>query len=267
MPVAVATPRSPTRRSAGGSTPTTGSGVTPARWRDDQAGPRRCSRLRRAELLAASAMILIGVAAIMAVAAWVVVLLSPSSQRPEQATGVTTDAEGAPLTTLAGADSSVPTAAQVTGRSIIALQAPSAHGTVSLVGVAVAEGGLVATTADFLRGVRQVSVIGPGGRREPAPVIGFDSTSDIALVEVPEDLPVARFVDSTGLAAGAADLWLSLAPSGSTMALACTPGSVTERRTGDRVRPGRRHAVHHVVHLGDPRHGGIPGTITGNPRW
>ena len=174
------------------------------------------------------AMILIGVAAVMAVAAWAVVLLSPASQRPERATGVvTTDAQGAPLTTLAGADSSVPAAAQVTGRSVIALQVPSAHGPVSLVGVAVAEGGLVATTADLLRGVRQVSVIGPDGHREVAPVIGFDSTSDIALVDVPEDLPVPRFVDDAGLAAGAADLRLALVPSGSTMALQCTPGSVT----------------------------------------
>ena len=190
------------------------------------APPRRAAR--------SAAMILVGAAAVMAVAAWTVVLLSPASQRPQPVTGAASDVASAPLTTLAGADNSVPASAQVASRSIVALQAPSSHGPVTLVGVAVAEGGLVATTADLLKGVRQVSVIGVDGHDEPAPVIGIDSTSDIALVEVPEDLPVAHFVDDAGLAAGAADLTLGLVPSsgsgsgsGSTMALECTPGSIT----------------------------------------
>jgi S1-C subfamily serine protease len=168
-----------------------------------------------------TAMVLVGVVAVMAVVASVVVLLSPSSERPTLGTQ--------PLTTLAGADGSVPAAAQLTGRSLIALQVPSAHGPVWLVGVAVAEGGLVATTADLLKGVRQVAVVEPDGRHETAPVVAVDSGSDVALVEVPQDLPPAHFVDDAGLAPGAADLTLGLVPltdAWPRLALQCTPGSV-----------------------------------------
>ena len=175
-----------------------------------------------------TAMALVGVAAVVAVAAWMAVLLSPASQPPQHATGVTSDVGDAPLTTLAGAQNSVPAAAQAAGHSVVALEASTVHGTVLLIGVAVAEGGLVATTADLLAGVRTVTVVEPDGQRARAPVIATDSTSDIALVEVPEDLPVAHFADDGGLAAGTADLTLGLVPvAGAGMALQCTPGSVT----------------------------------------
>ena len=96
-------------------------------------------------------MVLVGVAAVVAAAAWVVVLLSPASEKPlSSATGDTV--AGVPLTTLAGPENAVPAAAQAAGRSMVELQATTAHGTVTLIGVAVAEGGLVVTTADLLGG-------------------------------------------------------------------------------------------------------------------
>jgi S1-C subfamily serine protease len=173
-------------------------------------------------------MVLVGVGAVMAVVAWVIVLLSPASEHPlEQATRDT--AASGPLTTLAGAQNALPAAAEAAGHSIVELQAVTSHGTVLLVGVAVAEGGLVATTADLLGGLRRIDMVGPGGTLQAASVVATDKTSDIALVNVPRDLPVAPFADDTSLQSGAADLALTFVPAdGRAIALHCTTGTVND---------------------------------------
>ena len=172
-------------------------------------------------------MVLVGVVAVIAVAAWVVVLLSPASQRPlSSATRDTLPATT--LSTLAGSQNAVPAAAQAAGRSMVELQATTSHGTFMLIGVAVAEGGLVATTADLLGGLQRIVMVGPGGKLEPASVVGRDATSDVALVNVPVDVPVAPFADDGGLSGGSPDLTLSyVSAGGASVALHCTPGSVT----------------------------------------
>jgi S1-C subfamily serine protease len=89
---------------------------------------------------------------------------------------------------------------------------------------------MVATTADLLTGVRSIAMVGAGGKLEQASVVGTDTTSDVALVEVPADLPVAPFADDGSLAGGAPDMVLSLAAtSGGNggLALRGTPGSIT----------------------------------------
>ena len=193
-------------------------------------------------------MVLVGVGAVMAVVAWVVVLLSPASQHPLR--GATTDtAAAAPLTTLAGAQNAVPGVAQAAGHSMVELQLTTGQGTVALIGVAVAEGGVVATTADLLGGVRRLVMVGPEGKLEPARVVATDPASDVALVDVPEDLPVAPFADDSSLSGGSPDLTLSFVPAGGTaVALHCTPGSVTD--AGSAVASGPA--------------GGMP-TITSSP--
>jgi S1-C subfamily serine protease len=174
-----------------------------------------------------TAMVLIGVAAVVAAVAWVVVLLSPASQKPlSSATGNTV--ASAPLTTLAGPQNAVPAAAQAAGRSMVELRASTAHGTVALIGVAVAEGGMVVTTADLLGGVRRIVMVGPGGKLEPASIVAKDTTSDVALVNVPLDVPVAPFANDSGLSGGSPDLLLSFVPAGATsLAVHCSPGAVT----------------------------------------
>jgi S1-C subfamily serine protease len=173
-------------------------------------------------------MVLVGVGAVMAVVAWVIVLLSPASEHPLQSTALDTAASG-PLTTLAGAQNALPAAADAAGHSLVELQATTAHGTVLLVGVAVAEGGLVATTADPLTGLRHLDVVGPRGTLEAASVVATDKASDVALVNVPEDLPVAPFAADTGLDSGDPDLALTFVPAGAhAVALHCTPGAVTD---------------------------------------
>ncbi len=172
-------------------------------------------------------MVLVGVGAVVAVVAWVIVLLSPASDHPLEPSTQDTAASG-PLTTLAGVQNALPAAAAATGRSVVELQASTTHGTVMLVGIAVAEGGLVATTADLLNGLQRIAMVGPSGKLEPASVLATDKTSDVALVSVPVDLPVATFADDTGLASGTPDLALSFVPAADhAVALNCTSGSVT----------------------------------------
>jgi S1-C subfamily serine protease len=171
------------------------------------------------------AMILIGVAALVAVVAWIVVLLSPASQHP--LSSATKDTGPAEPTTLAGAQNAVPAVAETAGRSMVQLVATTTHGTVTLIGVAVAEGGLVVTTADLLGGLQHLDMVGPGGKLEEATLTASDPGSDVALVTVPEDVPVAPFADDTLLSGGAPDLLLSYGSAGgSALALHCTPGSV-----------------------------------------
>ncbi len=173
-------------------------------------------------------MVLVGVGAVMAVVAWVIVLLSPPSEHPLEGATQDTAASG-PLTTLAGPQNAVPAVAAAAGHSIVELRATTAQGTVPLIGVAVAEGGLVATTADLLGGLRRIVMVGPGGKLEAASVVAVDKTSDIALVNVPVDLPVAPFADDTNLDGGTPDLALTFVPAGEgSVALHCTPGAVTD---------------------------------------
>ena len=173
-------------------------------------------------------MVLVGVGAVMAVVAWVIVLLSPASEHPLEPATQDTAASG-PLTTLAGAQNALPAAAVAAGHSIVELEATTSHGTVLLVGVAVAEGGLVATTADLLNGLVHLDVVGPGGKLQAASVVATDKTSDVALVDVPQDLPVAPFADDSSLQSGTPDLALTFVPAGGrAVALHCTPGAVTD---------------------------------------
>jgi S1-C subfamily serine protease len=170
-------------------------------------------------------MVLVGVGAVMAVVAWVVVLLSPASTQP---LSTTRDTVAITPTTLAGRENAVPAAAQAAGRSMVELQATTGRGTVALIGIAVAEGGLVATTADLLVGADRIVMVGPGGKLEPATVVATDAASDVALVTVPQDLPVAPFADDAALNGGSPDLTLSFVPAGgASVALHCTSGAVT----------------------------------------
>ena len=52
-------------------------------------------------------------------------------------------------------------------------------------------------------------------------MVATDKTSDVALVNVPEDLPVAPFAGDTGLGSGDADLALTFVPAGG-HAVRCT---------------------------------------------
>ena len=162
-------------------------------------------------------MVLVGVGAVMAVVAWVIVLLSPASDHPLGVRHLDTAASG-PLTTLAGAQNAVPAAAQAAGHSIVELQATTTHGTVAARRRGRGRGG--ARRHDRrppgrLCGTSSWSAPGASSRARLG--VATDKTSDVALVNVPEDLPVAPFAADTGLdSGGTPDLALSFVPAGGT---------------------------------------------------
>jgi S1-C subfamily serine protease len=176
------------------------------------------------------ATLLVGAAATLAAVAWTIVLLSQPSN-----SGLPSSSNSAaqvPVTTLVLQGETVPPSATTAGHSVVQLRAETNHGTVSLVGVAVAEGGLVATTADSLAGLHSIWMTNSDGRRSKASVLGIDQASDIALVSVPDDVPVAPFADDTALAEGSTSMTLSVEPpvSGSaskSVSLHCQDGTVT----------------------------------------
>ena len=156
-------------------------------------------------------MVLIGVGAVMAAVAWVIVL--PRRRRSTLDSAAQDTAATGSLTTLAGPQNAVPAVADAAGRSVVELQATTSHAP-PCVGVAVAEGG---PGGHHRRPPvrRRPSRHGrPGGRSEPASVVATDTTSDVALVDVPDDLPVAPFADDTNLDNGTPDLTLSFVPAG-----------------------------------------------------
>ena len=170
------------------------------------------------------AVVLIGAAATLAAVAWAIVLLSPASDHP--ASPPTSD-NAIPMTTLA-VNEAIPATAEAASHSVVQLQAVTSHGSVALVGVAVAEGGLVATTADSLSGLHSIYMVRSDGRRLKASVLGVDEASDLALVSVPDDVPVATFADDAALTLGSTDMTLSLVqPVDGTLVLHCQMGSVT----------------------------------------
>ena len=142
------------------------------------------------------------------------------------------------MTTLAARSTAVPPPAQAAGHSVVQLRAVTSHGDVNLVGVAVAEGGLVATTADALSGLRSISMIASDGRSYRASLVGVDNASDVALVSVPDDVPVAPFADDAALSEGSADMTLSVE---SALRRACH--AALRRRHRDRNRHGDPHRM------------------------
>ncbi len=171
-------------------------------------------------------MIAVGAVAALAAAAGTFVLIAPGATRPPTAAGRT--AADVPLTTMVSGSGTIPAAADAAGRAMVLLRADTTHGTVDLVGVAVAEGGMVATAGAGLSGLRRLAMVGPGGHLRPATLVGADPQSDIALVSVPDDLPVAPFSDDVSLNDGSADMTLTVvAASSAAPALHSLPGWVT----------------------------------------
>ncbi len=189
------------------------------------------------------ATLLIGAAATLAAVAWAIVLLSPASDHTGLAPS-SAIASDVPVTTLAARSETVPTLAQAAGHSMVQLRAVTSHGVVSLVGVAVAEGGLVATTADALSGLRSISMVASDGRTFRASLVGVDTASDVALVSVPDAVPVAPFADDAALSTGNAVMTLSVESPTAADGHAALRG-----RHGD----GSRHRDRQRVGQGDAR--------------
>jgi len=138
---------------------------------------------------------MIGVGAAAAVVVGIFLLLDTGTQRPTVSVAGGPDATTA-LTVSSGCCAAVPAVAKSTADAMVALKVSSSRGIVEGCGVAVAAGGLIATTADAVSGAASIMVTTAGGRKERATVVGMDKKSDIALLRVSDNLPVARFTDA-----------------------------------------------------------------------
>ena len=191
-------------------------------------------------------MVLVGVGAVMAVVAWVIVLLSPVSEHP---LGVRHAGHGGQRAAddAGGAQNALPAAAAAAGHSIVELQATTSHGTVLLVGVAVAEGGLVATTADLLSGLRHLDMVGPGGKLQAARWWPRTRRPTWRWSTCPRIFRWRRSRTTAARQRGrrpGADLRAGRRPRrGAALHARCGD----RRRGGHRHRPRRDHAVHHLV--------------------
>jgi S1-C subfamily serine protease len=103
---------------------------------------------------------------------------------------------------LTGASEGRSSQPRLAGRSLVALLATGSGGTSLDCAVAVAPGGLVATSADALAGATSVDAW-RAGRWVPATIVATDASSDVGLVRVPFAVPVAQFTDESGVARGA----------------------------------------------------------------
>jgi S1-C subfamily serine protease len=122
------------------------------------------------------------------------------------------------------------------------------------------------TTADALAGDPHVALVKPGGKLERASVVAIDHASDLALVNVPENLPVAPFADDGQVGAGTSDLALSFVPTGtSALALHSTPGSVTG--VGDAIGAGPAAGMPSITSAPGPNQSASPppATTAGEP--
>ena len=203
-------------------------------------------------------MVLVGVGAVMAVVAWVIVLLSPAAEHPLESATQDTAASG-PLTTLAGAQNALPEVTEAAGHSIVELQATTSHGTVL---PRRRRRGRGRARRHHCRSPRRPAPPRHGRPRGDAPGgLGgaTDKASDVALVTVPEDLPVAPFADDTDLDSGAPDFALTFVSAGGhAVALHCTPGAVSD--VGTAIASGPASSMPSITSLPT-----TPSTVASSP--
>ncbi|HVX23305.1 MAG TPA: S1C family serine protease [Acidimicrobiales bacterium] len=142
----------------------------------------------------------IGIGAAVAVVAGIL-LLANAGSGPGPATS-STSAPQSLASAIVGCCKALPVAARPAQRSMVALEVSTKGGVGQGCGVAVAPGGLVATTADAVAGATAVTAVTVDGRRVKARVMAVDRDSDLAVLRVQADLPVAPMADDSSVAAG-----------------------------------------------------------------
>lgn len=173
-------------------------GGAPPGWAPDGGAPAAPGAPRRRQRVAT---VLVGSGAAAAVVALGLLLLVGASGSPDQLAATGSSASTS-VTVVTGCCSVVPATERGARDAMVSLVVATDDTVDHVCGVVVGAGGLVATTLDALAGARSVTAVTATGERLPASVVAGDPTSDIALVRVPEDLPVARFSADAAGAAG-----------------------------------------------------------------
>jgi len=174
------------------------------------------------------ASVLVGTTAAAAVVVGVLLLVESGSPGPPNPLGGGTPSTTTALTTAGG----VPAVAQSARQATVALESSTAGGMVAACAVTVAEGGLLVTTADAVRGARSITAVTADGRRETATVVATDAGSDLALLRVASDLPVAHFSDDGAVRAGRPAIVMAVAPGGSGAETLWSKGTVESVGSG-----------------------------------
>jgi len=149
---------------------------------------------------------------------------------------------------------------QVT-RSVVGILATGSQGTNFASGVAIGKHGLVATTADLVKGATAFRAVLTNGKEIPARLVGVDPTSDVGVLQVEENLPVARFADDTSVHTGNRAFAVTLAPPVRHGATPTPVWSATTIESADaEVADGPAEGMSSIVAplpAGSPDHGGI----------
>jgi len=144
-------------------------------------------------------------AAVIAAAAGVMVLGGLMLTAPGGIPGAST----IPLALPSSADM---VGAQATERSLVALRISTPDGDTVACAIGVRGSGLVATTADALIRATSVMALTPNGHWEKASVVAIDPDSDVGLLRVPYDVPIARFVNEAGIQKGLPAWTMAMTP-------------------------------------------------------
>ena len=219
------------RRSAAGSIPTTGCGATPARWPVGR--PLGTSR----SLLnppprhnyRSAVMVLVGVGAVMAVVAWVIVLLSPASDHPLGVRHAGHGGHRAADHAGRGAERAAGGGRRRPGTPSWSCRRPRPTAPCCSSASPSPRGGSSPPPPTCWAACGASTWSAPAASCEPASVVATDKTSDVALVSVPEDLPVRDLRRRQRPRQRDPDLALTFVPAGGhAVALHCTTGAVTD---------------------------------------
>jgi S1-C subfamily serine protease len=132
-------------------------------------------------------------------------------------TATTTADEVVSPTTERGVEDSI-TRAQMAqtvstiGPSMVALTVTVAGKTIHSTGVTVESGGLVVALASAVTGATSITTVEPDGRRTSAAVLASDQNSNLAVLRVDGDLPVAQFSEDTDMKPGDATVAVASEP-------------------------------------------------------
>ena len=189
----------------------------------------------------ATAMALVGSGAAAVVFAGIVLLNTVGSGQ-----GGGGPAAGVPNTSVVlttSPTSAIPAAARGAEQGLVSLNVTTSSGVHAGGAVAVAKGGLVATTADAVLGATGIVATPVGGQGSRAEVVAVDRKADVALLRVDHDIPVPRFADDATVGAGLATMVVAVNPpaGGSTPSIAWGPATVES--VGTTVLPGGSHPM------------------------
>ncbi|HWF22501.1 MAG TPA: PDZ domain-containing protein [Acidimicrobiales bacterium] len=96
------------------------------------------------------------------------------------------------------------------GPSMVALTVTVAGRSIHSTGVTVESGGLVVALASAVAGATSITTVDPDGRRTSAAVLASDQNSNLAILRVNSNLPVAQFSDDADMKPG--DATVAVAP-------------------------------------------------------